>query len=621
MNTDGTYSYKPNARFFGNDQFVYSVCDNGSPVACDTATVYLTVLETQNPPLAIPTPISTPQDSTVDVCLSIFDANMGDTFTANLCNGNPINGIATPTVNGSDVCVTYTPTAGFSGTDAICLIVCDQTGRCDTTSIPVTVVPAVPENIDSLAPIVIPTPITTPQDSTASICTPILDANLGDAFTANLCSSSPANGTATPIVNGNELCLEYTPNAAYVGNDEICVIVCDNTGLCDTVIIPVQVTPTPQPEDTLQAPIAVLPPIVTPEDSTITTCGTITDANPGDTHTARVCEQPANGRVILSVDNATNELCMTFDPVAGFEGIDSVCISVCDQTGLCDTVNVPVVVLPRATQLKIKVMLQGAMFGATDGLMRDDLRQQGFIPLNEPYDSLNQNTGDKFLHVVGGNEITNLGVLTANAGTADAIVDWVFVELRDPADSSNVIRTISALVQRDGDVVAAHTGGDLIVTSVPRNFFVSVKHRNHLGAMTATDIAIMGEMAVVDFTTKTHSDLYNTVGYDTLAVTTILGKRALWMGNANKDIKTKYDGAANDRIVPNFEAITEQGNVLNSLNYDFANGYYQGDVNMDGKVKYDGIGNDRILIQNVILTYPLNNSLLRNYNNLLEQLP
>ncbi len=619
LNTDGTYSYEPNAGFFGNDQFRYSVCDDSTPVACDTATVYLTVLETQNPPLVIPTPITTPQDSTVDVCLPIFDDNMGDTFTANLCSGSPINGIATPIVNGSAVCVTYTPTAGFSGTDDICIIVCDQTGRCDTTSIPVTIVPPVPENIDSLAPIVIPTPITTPQDSTTSICTPILDANVGDTFTANLCTGSPANGTATPTVNGNELCLEYTPNAAFVGDDEICVIVCDNTGLCDTVIIPVQVIPTPQPEDTLQAPIAVLPPIVTPEDSITTTCGTITDANPGDTHIVTVCEQPANGTVTLSMDNATNELCMTFDPDTGFEGIDSVCISVCDQTGLCDTVNVPIVVLPRATQLKIKMMLQGAMIGTSDGLMRDDLRQQGFIPLNEPYDSLN--TTGQFLHVGGGNEITNNLVLSANTGTSDAIVDWVFVELRDPTDSTTIVHTISALVQRDGDVVAAHTGGDLIVTSVPRSFFVSVKHRNHLGTMTATALPVVGEMVIIDFTTKTSLELFNNSGYDGLEMTTMTGKRALWMGNTNKDIKTKYDGAANDRIIANFEVITNPGNVLQSLNFDFGDGYYQGDVNLDGKVKYDGIGNDRVLIQNVILTYPLNTIHLRNYNNLLEQLP
>jgi len=46
LNTDGTYSYTPvDPNFIGNDEFVYSVCDDGTPQACDTATVYITILE------------------------------------------------------------------------------------------------------------------------------------------------------------------------------------------------------------------------------------------------------------------------------------------------------------------------------------------------------------------------------------------------------------------------------------------------------------------------------------------------------------------------------------------------------------------------------------------------
>ena len=52
-------------------------------------------------------------------------------------------------------------------------------------------------------------------------------------------------------------------------------------------------------------------------------------------------------------------------------------------------------------------------------------------------------------------------------------------------------------------------------------------------------------------------------------------------------------------------------------------GYLQGDVNLDGRTKYDERANDRILLQNIVLTYPLNfyGSLVNNYDRLLEQLP
>lgn len=46
LNTDGTYSYTPtDPNFVGNDEFVYSVCDDGVPQICDTATVYITILD------------------------------------------------------------------------------------------------------------------------------------------------------------------------------------------------------------------------------------------------------------------------------------------------------------------------------------------------------------------------------------------------------------------------------------------------------------------------------------------------------------------------------------------------------------------------------------------------
>ncbi len=43
LNANGTFTYTPNPGFTGTDQFVYEVCDNGTPMACDRATVYLNI--------------------------------------------------------------------------------------------------------------------------------------------------------------------------------------------------------------------------------------------------------------------------------------------------------------------------------------------------------------------------------------------------------------------------------------------------------------------------------------------------------------------------------------------------------------------------------------------------
>uniref|UniRef100_UPI002492B708 gliding motility-associated C-terminal domain-containing protein n=1 Tax=Winogradskyella flava TaxID=1884876 RepID=UPI002492B708 len=39
----GVFTYTPNAGFTGQDSFMYTICDDGTPQACDTATVYITV--------------------------------------------------------------------------------------------------------------------------------------------------------------------------------------------------------------------------------------------------------------------------------------------------------------------------------------------------------------------------------------------------------------------------------------------------------------------------------------------------------------------------------------------------------------------------------------------------
>ncbi|MFK7925580.1 MAG: SdrD B-like domain-containing protein, partial [Bacteroidia bacterium] len=43
LNPDGSYTYTPNGGYVGGDFFTYAVCDDGSPVLCDSATAYITI--------------------------------------------------------------------------------------------------------------------------------------------------------------------------------------------------------------------------------------------------------------------------------------------------------------------------------------------------------------------------------------------------------------------------------------------------------------------------------------------------------------------------------------------------------------------------------------------------
>ncbi|MBL7984593.1 MAG: hypothetical protein JNM91_06310, partial [Flavobacteriales bacterium] len=119
--------------------------------------------------------------------------------------------------------------------------------------------------------------------------------------------------------------------------------------------------------------------------------------------------------------------------------------------------------------------------------------------------------------------------------------------------------------------------------AAPGNYYVSVRHRNHLGAMTASPIALgsanVNNVAFTDPALTT----YGTNARKDMDGGTI---KALWMGNVVKDGTIKYIGANNDR-----DPILIR--VGGSAPTNPVSGYHVEDCNLDGVVKYVGINNDR----------------------------
>jgi len=429
--------------------------------------------------------------------------------------------------------------------------------------------------------------------------------------------TSPESGTLVINPDGTFV---YTPDPDFIGEETFSYQVCDDGTpvVCDTVPVTIEVLE----GDGINDLYATDDANIGNKDETQIGNVILNDNDPeGGVLTVNTTplSPPSNGLLTLNTDGT-----YVYEPTPGFVGNDQFTYLVCDDGSpiACDSATVYFTVLNLVTELRLKVMLHGALFGSTDNLMRADLVTQDLVPLMQPYDSDDEPLyTNRFVHVNGGTEITTNAVLTANAGTPDGIVDWVFVELRDALDSVTVVRTVSALVQRDGDIVDAATGGALNIIDLPDEFFVVVKHRNHLGAMTASPIATVNSIATFDFTTAAFADLYDDgTGYNGLEQIAIAGHQALWAGNANADIKVKYDGTFNDRIIIAGDVLLAFGNGSNTLNFNNAIEYYQGDINMDGKAKYDGFGNDRILLQAIVLTYTLNSSYLNNYDLLIEQI-
>lgn len=222
--------------------------------------------------------------------------------------------------------------------------------------------------------------------------------------------------------------------------------------------------------------------------------------------------------------------------------------------------------------LSVKVLLEGP-FNSVSGVMGDGLRSGGLVPLSEPYSALG------YVHVGGGGEATSAAVLSTTGN--DAIVDWVVVELRSMSNAQAVVATKSALVQRDGDVVGPDGTSPLQVTAPAGSYYVAVRHRNHLGAMTAGTITLGTATTAVDLTVS------GTATFGTNARKTVGTKQVLWAGDVTGNGTIAYTGAGNDRD-PILVAVG--GTIPTAV----VNGQYsRADVNMDGSIKYTGTSNDR----------------------------
>ena len=240
---------------------------------------------------------------------------------------------------------------------------------------------------------------------------------------------------------------------------------------------------------------------------------------------------------------------------------------------------------PAGVLVAPKVFLEGPFVSGT-GLMGDALHTNGLIPMVEPYAALG------YVHTGPAGGPTSAGVLTVTGN--NAIVDWVLVELRDGSNMTSVIRSRSALLQRDGDVVDIDGASPVSFTAPPGTYFVAVRHRNHLGCMSSTAITLSGIAATVDLT----SSSTGTFGID--ARKSIGVWRVLWAGDATFNGQLKYTGSLNDRDPM---LVVLGGNTPNNVVY----GYHREDVNLDGAVKYTGANNDRdMILVNIGGTDPTN---------------
>jgi gliding motility-associated-like protein len=233
----------------------------------------------------------------------------------------------TTIITGGGTTIDYTPLQNYVGIDTVIYTVCDA-------GLPLPAICLNDTLFITVSPITDTIPFTIPEDSTITICADSL-TDFGTAATSITTCNTPNNGTI--LISGT--CITYTPNANFNGIDSLCVVSCNGL-ICDTSIVIINVTPINDPpivNDTLTT---------TPEDSPITICLTIADADLSQTYITSSCGNPINGTTSTSVTG--NQLCVTYTPNPNFNGLDSLCLVVCDNgtPSLCDTTNIVINVTP-----------------------------------------------------------------------------------------------------------------------------------------------------------------------------------------------------------------------------------------------------------------------------------
>ncbi len=247
-----------------------------------------------------------------------------------------------------------------------------------------------------------------------------------------------------------------------------------------------------------------------------------------------------------------------------------------------------------------KVILQGAALNPDIGeesLMRDDLRVAGFLPVTSPYaDGIEVNA-----------TVFNTGGTLGTGPIADNIVDWVYVELRDKTNNTVVLAGQSALLQRDGNVVAIDGLSSLSFDLGADNYYVVVKHRNHLGVMTANPVVLGVFAPTVDFTDANNPITYGNNAQSSFGMPSgILG---MWTGDANNDGRLNYLGAFSESPSIRNQVFTDTNNSVfggpPSPSYSSL-GYFNTDVDMNGSTKYLGTLSDVLSVRNNIFNNPSN---------------
>ena len=241
---------------------------------------------------------------------------------------------------GANNTLSYTPAAGYVGTETFTYTMRDTAGLTSTATVTVTVASV------NHAPTAVNDPVTVNQDTSANSLNVLAndtDPDAGDTKTITTVGATDHGGTVSIVGAGANNTLSYTPAAGFVGTETFTYTMRDTAGLTSTATVTVTVAHVDHP------PVAVADSYSTNKGTALTVDaanGVLkndTDPDSGDTLTAVLNANVAHGVLALNANGS-----FTYTPAAGYGGPDSFTYHASDGTLSSNTVTVSLTVNDRA---------------------------------------------------------------------------------------------------------------------------------------------------------------------------------------------------------------------------------------------------------------------------------
>jgi VCBS repeat-containing protein len=358
LNTDGTFTYTPNANYNGPDSFTYHA--NDGTADSNVATVSISVVPGIPPvnaaPVAVPDSYTTAEDTplTGTTVLANDTDVEGSPLTAALVT-QAGHGIVVLNTDGT---FTYTPNANYNGPDSFTYHANDGTADSNVAIVSISVTPV------NDPPVAVPDSYTTAED-TRLVGTTVLanDTDVeGNPLTAVLVTQA-AHGTVEMSTDGT---FTYTPNANYNGPDSFTYHANDGTADSNVATVSISVTPVNDP------PVAVNDSVGTGQNLVLNGKSVLandTDVE-GNPLTAALVAGAQHGAVILNTDGT-----FTYTPIKDYHGPDSFTYQANDGVASSNvaTVTIDVNASPVATKEQYGVIQGGTLsVPAANGVLSND---------------------------------------------------------------------------------------------------------------------------------------------------------------------------------------------------------------------------------------------------------